>query len=235
MAYTTRQLINEAFYLSGIVARGLQTVSGEQINDGLFRLNGFLAMKGADIGMIPYYDVYDFTSVIGQEVYFIPNLLEIETLVFYIGTVRYDMRYLTREDYFQPGRIEDIESLPYSWHLERTFGGSNIYIYYTPIQAYPMTLTGKFALSQTTLNQDLSLVYDKFYLEYLMYGLALYLCEYYGIVPAASLMKTFDSFEQYNRDISPMDLTMRKLEYFDTRRGFNYADAIIGLGWRPNS
>ena len=235
MAYTSRQLINEAFYLSGIVARGLQTVSGEQINDGLFRLNGFLAIKGADIGMIPYYDVYNFDSIVGQEKYFIPNLLEVETLVFYIGTVRYDMRNLSREDYFQPGRIENIESLPYSWHLERTLGGSDIYIYYTPIQPYPMTLTGKFSLMQTTLDQDLSQIYDPFYIEYLLYGLALYLCEYYGEVPPASMVKTYESMEQTNRDVSPMDLSMRKLEYFDTRRGFNYADAIIGLGWRPNS
>ena len=233
MAYTAQQLIVNAYYLSGIVSRDYEFTSGSEIEDGLFRLNGLLALQSADIGHLPYYTVYNFDMIIGQESYFIPNLVEVETMTFNIGTVRYSMMPTTREDYFATGRINGIESLPYQWHLERELNGSTIYIYYTPIQAYSSVITGKFALYTTTLNQDLSLVYEGFYLEYLLYKLAVYLCEYYNVNPPASVLAQLMSFEQIIRDISPMDLTLQKINYFGAATGFNYADAIIGLGWRP--
>ncbi len=237
MAYTTQQLITNAYYLSNIVSRDFETVSGSQVEDGLFRLNGFLAMQAADTGHIPTYTVYNFVSTIGQETYFIPNLVEIETMTFNIGTVRYSMQPTSREDYFATGRINGIESLPYQWHMERAFqdgqDGANIYIYYTPNQAYPFVLTGKFLLSSVALNQDLSLFFEPFYLEYMLYKLSVYLCEYFNVTVPANVAKQLTSFEQIIRDVSPMDLTMQKLNYFGQASGFNYADAIIGLGWRP--
>lgn len=237
MAYTTQQFITNAYYLSNIVSRDLETVSGSQLEDGLFRLNGYLAMQAADVGHIPTYTVYDFVGVIGQEIYFIPGLVEVETMTFNIGTVRYSMQPTSREDYFATGRIDGIESLPYQWHMERAFqggiDGANIYLYYTPIQPYPFKLTGKFLLTSVALNQDLSLFFEPFYLEYMLYKLAIYLCEYFNVTPPMSVEAQLKSFEQIIRDISPMDLTMQKLNYFGQATGFNYVDAVIGLGWRP--
>lgn len=71
MAYTTLQLINNAYYESGIVSRGFETVSGQQANDGLQFLNDLIADKTVENGLIPYYQEYNFTAVTGQERYFI--------------------------------------------------------------------------------------------------------------------------------------------------------------------
>ena len=55
MAYTARMLITRAYYLSQIVSRQLQEVSGEQIEDGLFLLNALLQFKSTDLREIPYF------------------------------------------------------------------------------------------------------------------------------------------------------------------------------------
>jgi len=73
MPYTSQMLITNAYYLSGIVSRGLETVTNEQLNDGLFRLNSFLAMKSADTGLIPYYQVVNGNFIAGQQQYFFPR------------------------------------------------------------------------------------------------------------------------------------------------------------------
>jgi len=241
MAFTSQQLITNSWYLSGIVSSGLETVSDEQISDGLYRLNGFLAMKSADLGLIPYYQVVSGNFIAGQEVYFIPNLMHIESLTFFLNQpnsgdpIRFSMKEATREDYFATGRVEKITTLPYQWHLERVFGGANLYVYYLPLENYAYQLVGKYQLFSTVLNQDLSLIYDNFYIEYLTYGLAQYLCEYYQVIPPPSMVKQLMAFENHMRDVSPMDLTMRKLEYFNTQQGFMYVDANIARGFRPVS
>ena len=237
MAYTTQELITQAWYTSGIVARDLQTLTDGQLEDGLNQLNDLLAMKAADLGLIPYYQVVNGNFIAGQEIYFIPNLTHIESLTFYLespdltNSVRYSMREVTREEYFATGRVEHIETLPYQWHLERVYGGANLYIYYPPQLNYPYQLVGKYELNSTVLNQDLSLIYDRFYLVYLRYALAEYLCEWYNVIfPPKSEMK-LRSIENSIRDTSPMDLTMRKLEYFPTQTGLSYAQANIGKGF----
>jgi hypothetical protein len=233
MAFTSRQLIVQAYYLTGIVSRGQQTSSDQYISDGLNRLNAFLAVKSADVGMIPYYQELIFNAVAGQEVYFIPNLVEIETFTFNIGPVRYSTMETSREMYFATGRVDNIESLPYQWHLERQFDGANLYLYFLPQDTYVLKIWGKFSLASTTLNQDLSLIYDPFYIEYLTYGLAEYICEFYQVVPPRSISQRVAQYDQIVRDISPLDLTMQKITGFATQSGFNYADVNIGRGWRP--
>ena len=233
MAYTAYDLIVDAYYLSGIVSRDLQTVSGSQINDGLFRLNGLLASKTANVGHIPYFQEYIFNAVIGQEMYFIPNLIEIETLTFNINNVRYSMHEATRYEYFGTGRVDNIETLPYQWHMERAFGGANVFLYYSPEQAYVMKLWGKFFLSSVTLNQDLTFSLEPYFREYLLYGLAEYLCEYFQVVIPPNVTQRIKSYEQIIRDISPVDLAMQKMNYFGNVGGFSYGDINIGHGYRP--
>lgn len=239
--YTTQDLITNAFYLSQIVARGLQTVTQDQINDGLWRLNGFIAMKGAQTKLVPYYKEVQGNFITDQEMYFIPGLTEIETLVFYLpdsngnNAVRFSMREETRFDYFATGRVEGIDALPYQWHLERVYGGANLYVYYLPQQDYAYTMLGKFELAPVQLNQILSVTYDQFYLEYMLYGLAIYLCEFYDVVPSGSLMRQYHDFEFQLSTLSRMDLTVRKLECFAKGSGIQYADANIGRGFRPTT
>lgn len=237
MAYTTQQLITNAYYLSQIVSRGLETVTQDQISDGLFRLNGFISMKGAQTKLIPYYKTLEGNFVQGVEKTFFPGLIHIESITFFLenpnGTsaVRFQMWEKTRWEYFATNRVEHINSLPNSWHMERVMGGSDLYVYVQPFENYRYQILGKFELAPVALNQDLAFTYDNFYMEYLMYGLAIYLCEYYDVIPAISVVKQFQDMEQHLTTLSRMDLTNRKLEYFAGTNGFNYAQASFKNGW----
>lgn len=233
MAYTALQLITEAYYLSGIRSRDLQNIGGSDIEDGLFRLNGLIASKTANMGHIPYFQEYIFNAIPGQEKYFIPNLIEIETLTFNINSVRYSMHEATRSEYFGTGRVDDINTLPYQWHMERSLGGADVYLYYNPQDAYVMKLWGKFFLSEVALNSDLSFSQEPYLREYFLYGLAEYLCEYFQVIIPPTITQRIKSYEQLIRDISPVDLSMQKMNYFGNVGGFNYADVNIGRGWRP--
>lgn len=157
MAYPVSSLISEAFYTSGIVSRQFQTVSGDQVETGLLKLNEILSDTAIEDNLVPYFDTaYNFYAVPGQEKYFIPNLSQLETLVFFIDTVRYQMRKNAQDKYFGQGRAQNVESLPFNWHAERCFGGTNIFIYFFPDQNYPMQATGRFRLNNVLISQDLS-------------------------------------------------------------------------------
>lgn len=73
MAYTVANLIADAYYISGIVSREFETVSGPQGSLGLQVLNEIISDKTIEIGMIPYYNKYNFSTISGVETYFIPN------------------------------------------------------------------------------------------------------------------------------------------------------------------
>lgn len=232
MAYTAIQLITRAYYLSGIVGRQFQVISGDELNDGVFLLNDLLAEKGGDISLIPYYTEYQFSGVIGQEMYFVPNLITADTLTFYINNVRYSTIQMPRDMYFGTPRADGINSLPNSWHIERTVGGANLYMYFTPDKNYPLKLWGKFALDSITgIYQDLSLIYDRSYLTYLRYALAEYIClEYRYPFPPEHLKKLRDLEYQFI-NMSPVDLTINKLSTFGKKGFYNYADVNLGRGW----
>ena len=156
MSYTVTQLITNAYSASGIVSRGFQKMTGQQLNDGLQFLNDIIADKAIEKDMIPYFTKYEFFGVAGQETYFIPNLERLETLTFFIDDVRYQMREIDRKIYFGTSRANNINSLPFNWHVERCLGGANIYLYFFPQSNYPIEAWGTFRLSQVVLNQDLS-------------------------------------------------------------------------------
>jgi len=234
MAYTARQLITKSYYLSGIVARRLQSVSGNQLSDGLDLLNDLLAVKTVDQRLIPYYREYALTAVIGQEKYFIADLIAVETFTFNIGSVRYSTTPASRKQYFGTGRVDTIQSLPYNWHIERKLGGSDLYIYFLPNTNYPMKIWGKFGLTEVAdENVDLSLTYDKFYIEYLRYALAEYICADYNIMFQPQSAQKLKELEYTLIDLSPKDLTLQKFSTLQSDTGVNYADVNLGRGWRP--
>jgi len=233
MSYTALQLITKSYYLSQIVSRGLQTVSGEQITDGLALLNALLEVKGSDIRLIPYFQRYAFPLVAGQEEYFIPNLLAIESLTFNLGDVRFPMDKIHRKQYFGNGRVDNITNLPFSWHVERELGGSRIFVYYLPGDAYIAKLTGKFSLTDVNLNTDLSLVYDLYYIEYLRFALAEYICADWGATfPDQAAMK-YKEIRKKLLDVSPPDLTIQKVSYFNTNSVLDWQAINLGRGWYP--
>lgn len=233
--YTARALINDAWYLSGIVSKSLETVSDAQVEDGLNRLNALLAIKAANTGMVPYFNEIDFVSVIGQEKYFIKDLIEVETLTFNDPSNQQKVRFVSSNEsrlpYFGTFRA-DFNSLPFSFHSERAKGGTNIFLYPFPNKEYPMKLWGKFLLQDVSLNQDMGQYYDGFFIEYIRVELAIYLCELYNIAAPPSLLKRLSSYEQICREVSPTDLTQNLVTMFPTRRGidiFYYANILKGF------
>lgn len=232
MAYTTLQLINNAYYESGIVSRGFETVGGQQANDGLQFLNDLIADKTVENGLIPYYEEYNFTAVIGQEKYFIPDLISIDTFVFYIDTVRYQTENRARREYFGTSRADNIQSLPGSWHMERCFQGANLYIYFKPNLAFPLTIWGQFRLQQVVINQDLSLTLDRFYINYLKFDLAARLCAEFNYNVPPGVAKALANYEDsISKKSGPMDLRLVKLSTLQRRGGINYGQVNIGHGW----
>lgn len=156
MTYTVTNLITDAYSDSSVVARQFETVQGYQLYDGLRWFNELLGDKTMDSGDIPYITVqYPLIGVVGQEQYFIPNCIDIESIVFFIGSVRYQMQYLDRSRYFGYPRANNINALPLAYHYERTFGGINLWVYFYPQQAYVFNVTGNFFIQNVNLNQDL--------------------------------------------------------------------------------
>lgn len=235
MAFTTEQLITEAYYLSGIVARDFQTVSGSQLNDGLYLLNAYLAVKTANQKLIPYYKMYDFTATTGQELYFIPNLVAIETFTYFIGNVRYSSEVATRRKYFGQPRVQNINSLPFEWRQERTLNGMNLYLYFLPQQNFPLEIYGKFGLQSVVFGEDLTTVYDMYYIEYLRHGLAEYICGENNITFQRGGSDRLKELEEMLTQISPPDLSVSRISTIGmANAGINWGDVNCGRGWRPS-
>ncbi len=233
MAYTALQLITRSYYLSQIVSRNLQVVTGDQVTDGLYLLNALLDYKSTDLRLIPYFQRYTFNAVQGQESYYIPNLLMVDDLTFNIGEVRYSLIENTRAEYFAGPRVDNIQSLPYCYRIERELGGLRIYLYFVPQDAYVMKLSGKFALSEVALQTDMSLTYDTYYIEYLRYALAAEICEEWGATfPDQSKMK-FMAMEKKLMEVSPPDLSINKRAYFGSHSIFGWQEINLYKGYLP--
>lgn len=232
MAYTTNQLISNAYYGSGIVSRGFETVTGQQESDGLIFLNDIIGDKTVQSGLIPYYEKYDFTAVVGQEKYYIENLINVDTFTFFIDSVRYQTTWQARREYFGSSRADSIQSLPGAWHLEREFGGASMYIYFKPDTDYPLTIWGQFRLSEVALGQDLSLTLDRFYINYLKFELMVRLCDEYNYTVPMGVAR---QWRQYVNEISkksgPLDVQMQKISSLQQRGSINYGQVNIGKGW----
>lgn len=157
MAYTVTKLITDSYNISGIVARQFEQLQGYQLNDGLDWLNDVLGDRAMGLGNIAYIQQqYPFIGVVGQETYFIPNCIDIDTLVFYIGSVRYQMNYVDRNKYFGQPRANNINALPVSYTYERVPGGVMVWVYFWPQQPFLFNITGDFFMNSVSLNQDLT-------------------------------------------------------------------------------
>lgn len=235
MAYTVTQLITNAYYLSGIVSREFETVQGYQLSDGLQFLNELIADKTVDKSAIPYDTTGSFTAIIGQEQYDIDNLISLDTLTFEISSVRYPVYSVERSPYFGTWRANDINSLPYKYHLERKLGGASIFLYFKPVDTYVFTMWGKFRLSSVTNNQDLSLTLDQFYINYLRYELADRLCSEFNMTVPKGVEKQLAVYQSLiDKKSAKLDLSVRRISVLDdTQNSINYAQVNFGNGWEP--
>jgi hypothetical protein len=240
MSYTVLKLISNAYYLAGIVSREFQAVSGTQHADGLDLLNDVLAEKTVDQGMIPYVTKYNLSTVVGQENYEVPDLISINTLTFVKDDVRYAMNKMFRRKYFGSNRANNVQSLPYHYHFERhgpqngglIAPGGTLSLYFLPDSVYEMEIWGLFRLASVTLNQDLELTLDRFYISYLRYALARILCVEFNYSVPEELQRKLDEMQlQIDKSSAPLDLTLQKLSSLDPEaQTINYAIANFG-GW----
>lgn len=239
MVYSVTKLITKSFYLSQVVSRDLQVVQGEDFVDGLDLLNALLEVKGSDVRLIPYFTRGEFLSTVdpsvGEQVFFIPNMVSLETVTFNLSNVQFPMQRVGRTDFFGGGRIEGIQSLPFSYHIERVLGGMNIYVYFNTGQVLEMKYMGKFGLTNVTATTDLSTVYDLFYIEYLRYALAEYICSDWGVnFPEQSAMKLREIRKKL-MDVSPPDLKMKKCSTLQSgKNSITFGQVNLSPAWLPN-
>lgn len=234
MVYTTTQLITSAYYASGVVSREFESVSGTQQSDGLTWLNNIIDEKVVDNSMIPYETTYNFNAVIGQEIYFIPNLIAVDTLTFFLNSIRYSMQFTKRNQYFGSNRATNINSLPFVWYFERIFQGANLYIYFNPSQTFPMEIHGTFRLTDVTLGQDLSLTLDGFYITYLHFALASRICAEYAYEVPSGIRAELGKYQAFiNKKSKVIDLSMKKSSTLQPITGVSYEWANLGRGFMP--
>jgi hypothetical protein len=251
MAYTAQTLITRAWYLSGIVARNLQVVTGDQLTDGLTLLNALLDFKQVETDLIPYYQYIEFAAVPNQEYYFLPYVASIESLTFNIDVVRYPMDSITRRKYYGSSRVDNISTLPFGWNYNRALGGGNLALYFLPESNYPLKAMVKIFLTDVSLTTDMTNIsetvpytfinssnqgYDTGYMEYLRYALAQYMCSEYGILFNPESEKILTAMKRKLMYIEPPDLSMKKSSILnsDQYTGLNWGDINIGRGWRPD-
>lgn len=241
MAYLSDELITNAFYHAKIRSREFDTLTGPDISVGIQQLNKILADKTLDVGEIPYFQGFTFNSVIGQDTYFIEDLIEVSTLTFFINgpqgnnVVRYASGNQSRAQFFGSPRAMNIESLPFDWHMERVYGGANIYLYFVPNQTYPIQIWGKFRVPSVTLGQDISLSLDMFYIDFLEFQLAQRLCCAYDFtVPEGVVKELSRMIAVLNNQSAQLDTKIQKISTLGNNQGnLSYADVNIGRGYRP--
>ncbi len=212
MVDTVTELITKAWNLSGIVAAQAETVSGDQLKEGLDHLNDFLALQNANSRIIPHTRVQQLTCVAHSEELFVEHLLSLDSLTLTEEKpscyLLQSLPLLGRKDYFN----QNYPSFLRFYHLEKTKGGSLLFLSPTPDKAYSLKLVGKFGLTEVNPNDDLSAIFDRDYLLYLRYGLADYLCDLYN--HPFSAKGKLKEIERRLLDASPLDLSMEKISMF---------------------
>lgn len=249
MAYLAQTLVTRSWYLSGIVARNLQTPTGDQITDGLSLLNALLDFKQIETDLIPYWTYIGMPMVAGQEFYFLPNVADVELATFNLDVVRYPMNETQLKAYFGSSRVDNIQTLPFNWNFNRGQGGGTIGFYFLPDQAFPLKMMVKLFLNDVQLNTDLTNIsstlpytflqtqnagFDTSYIEYLRYALAQYMCSEYGVLFNPESEKILMRMQRKLMYVSPPDLTVRKNSILTKGPAFSYADINIGRGFRPS-
>lgn len=236
MALLTSSLITEAYYLSSIVSRDFENVTGSQTTDGLRLLNEVIADRTIDHSTIPYTDKLTMNAVNGQSVYFIQNLIDLEVFVFYINGLRFQTINQKRKEFFGSFRQVDINSLPFNWHVERKLGGANLFLYFVPDTNFPLELWGQFRLGSVTLFQDLSLTLDLFYTNFLTYLLAERLCQFNSFNVPPDIAKQLEKYYEWiSNNTNVMDLRTEKYSSLSGGGTINYAIANLSSGWIPTN
>src|SRR6185369_6254169 len=237
--YTVLQLIKDAYFGAGIVAPDYQDLTPDQISQGFSSLNSVIAQPSIEGADIPYYKTYDFVATIGEQEYFIEDLISIGTLSFFLGEgvsnlVRYPVASVSRDSYIGTARPQNTQGLPLYYFLERELGGARLYMFLTPQQAYPFQLHGLFRLQAVELTQNLALTLDRFFIDYLMLRLSQRLCAIFNIKFPLEMRNLLKDYQiGIKSRLQAPDLSMRINSAFRNQPTINYAQMEIGKGYMP--
>lgn len=231
MTYLADELITRAFYTSGILGRGFNTISAEQMADGVNLLNDILQDKASELELLPYFAPGTFNTIAQQENYLYPNLLFIDTLTFNQQTLRLSTNDLTRRQFYNTARVDNVYSFPWSYRFERQKDVGLIAFYPIPNAAYEIRFWGKFGLQFVTAATDLSLTYDGFYLYYLRYALAREICIFYDVSFTEEKMRAYNEIRKRLSNESPPDLSIQRKTMFGPNNQLTWAQIIYPQGW----
>lgn len=226
-------LITKAYYHSGIVPRQAAEPSDTQSKDGLDLLNELLASFAIDGKGLPYTTHAQITIQTGVESYFVPNLVEVQALTYLLQQVRFPLIRDSRTQYFGSCRVEDIESLPYHYFSERQNGGTQIWFYFLPNQPFVTNITGLYAFSPLTFGDKLELVFDDYYVNYLMYRLAEKICAFYQMDFPEGTARELSRIESRINAVDPADLALTTIKPFNSDKSINWGQVNLGRGWTP--
>lgn len=237
MGFNVTQLIEIAYNQANIAPINYTPLSPDQLKLGLYSLNQMLGQVSIDDGLIPYWKDYEGTFVVNQETYEIPNLINIQTFTFILNeNVRYPIYPDNYRDYWGSTKPLNIQTLPGVYSLIRDIGGSKVSITPSPDKAYPFTIRGAFGLLDAGYNDDLSEIYDQYYITYLTALTARMICinSSMAIPPQLELhIKDYDT--KIRNKSQPLDLTNTYTSVFDGGSTFNYMQAYVGKGYIASS
>jgi hypothetical protein len=230
---TAQQLVNDAWYLSGIVGRGFQTVDGEKSSDGLRFLNDILFEIESTGNLQPYYTFKEVDVPLGASSFFVDNLIECSSVTFAIGNVIYTLIPKGIRGFFDDNYIKGIQSLPYEYYAQRQPNGTLINIYFTTNQDYKFQITGKFSISPVKNTDDLYQVFGGLYISYLKYALAKKMCDFYQHEFDAQHTRELIRLGKMVYSISRPGNVNRFQSILNPSLGVSYGMANLGNGWTP--
>lgn len=225
------ELVTRAYYLSGVVSRNFEALTADEQYDGMNLLNDVLSEINTTGRYIPYFSYPQINCVVGQEVYFIENAVDMYTATFNIGPVRYEMYHDNLRHYFGAPRVDNINALPFNWFWERVNGGINVYVYFLPQQTFVMKFKCKVMLTNVTTDTQLSDTFDDYYQLFLRYKLVDYICDWYNISMPPNVEKKLKSFEKIFSDLNANDYSIKKVATYSVADSLTYAQVNIGRGW----
>lgn len=239
MVTNARTVVEAAFNLVGNVGRGFQTMSGPKGATGLRLLNQAISVLRYEPRLIPYYNgEYPLTQVANQRKYNIPNLVSIETVAYYIDspgqTVWTPCYPISRTDYFGGPRVDGIDSITFGYHAEPILNGYDIYFYFVPNQNYQVKICGKFVPGNVEMDDDLDLIFNETYIEYLTYQTAIKIGANYNIPLQADVQRLAERLENIIFNFNPPDYEVQIPQMTNGPIVPGLGDAYIGKGFRPS-
>lgn len=186
---TARDIIYQAMTMLGIYSFG-EIMSQEDAVNGLRILNEILGTYSGNGSIVPYNEKITFNLKSGQQNYTFGktgptdvNSRKISQLVYvnyFIDDASYPVRILSKNNFYQNYKVDDLKSLPCGCFLQNTTYNSVITFYPVPAENYKCTIVAKFAFDDVELDDRIDEI-PPFMRGFLRYSLARELSDMYAV------------------------------------------------------